>query len=293
MNNIFELFSKYSIGKNEREVEMAVDTLLHSSFERNNTRAIYCKLLENIDLTTLKSTDNNDSVTAFVDKINNFDSKFDILPLPAGICVYPAFVPTVKETLLEDVDIVAVAGGFPHSQTFMEVKLAEVGLAIASGATEIDIVFPVGKYLAGEYDDIYDEISEIKAYCKDDVKLKVILEVSLLKTVENIEKAAIISINAGADFIKTSTGKDGSVANLMAAYVMCEVINKMEPEIGKNVGFKAAGGISTSADAVKYYSIVESVLGVDHTDKSLFRIGASSLANNLLSDIAGEKVSYF
>lgn len=293
MKNIFELFSKYSIGKNVREVEMAVETLLHSSFERNNTRAIYCKLLENIDLTTLKSTDNNDSVTAFVDKINNFDSKFDILPLPAGICVYPAFVPTVKETLLEDVDIVAVAGGFPHSQTFMEVKLAEVGLAIASGATEIDIVFPVGKYLAGEYDDIYDEISEIKAYCKDDVKLKVILEVSLLKTVENIEKAAIISINAGADFIKTSTGKDGSVANLMAAYVMCEVINKMEPEIGRNVGFKAAGGISTSADAVKYYSIVESVLGVDHTDKSLFRIGASSLANNLLSDIAGEKVSYF
>lgn len=292
MKDIFELFSKYSIGKNDQEVEMAVDALLRMNFERNNTKAIYCKLLENIDLTTLKSTDNNDSVLKFVDKINQFDSKFDILPVPAGICVYPAFVPTVKESLTEDVDIVAVAGGFPHSQTFIEVKMAEVGLAIASGATEIDIVFPVGKFFAEEYDDIYDEISEIKACCKD-VTLKVILEVSLLKTVENIEKAAIIAINAGADFIKTSTGKDGSVANLSAAYVMCQVIAKMEPEIGRNVGFKAAGGISTSADAVKYYSIVESVLGVDHTDKNLFRIGASSLANNLLSDIAGETVKYF
>lgn len=292
MKDIFELFSKYTLDKNEQEVEMAVDAILSVSFERNNRKAIYCKILENIDLTTLKSTDNNDTVLKFVDKINQFDSKFDILPVPAGICVYPAFVPTVKESLTEDVDIVAVAGGFPHSQTFIEVKMAEVGLAIASGATEIDIVFPVGKFLAGEYDDIYDEISEIKSCCKD-VTLKVILEVSLLKTVENIEKASIIAINAGADFIKTSTGKDGSVANLTAAYVMCQVISKMEPEIGRNVGFKAAGGISTSADAVKYYSLVESILGVDHTDKSLFRIGASSLANNLLSDISGETVKYF
>lgn len=292
MNNIFELFSKYTLDKNEQEVEMAVEAILSTSFERNNRKATYCKLLENIDLTTLKSTDNNDSVLKLVDKINQFDSNFDILPLPAGICVYPAFVPTVKESLTEDVDIVAVAGGFPHSQTFIEVKMAEVGLAIASGASEIDIVFPVGKFLAGEYDDIYDEISEIKSCCKD-VTLKVILEVSLLKTVENIEKAAIIAINAGADFIKTSTGKDGSVANLTAAYVMCSVISKMEPEIGRNVGFKAAGGISTSADAVKYYSIVESVLGVDHTGKDSFRIGASSLANNLLSDISGKEVKYF
>lgn len=292
MNNIFELFSKYTLDKNEQEVEMAVEAILSTSFERNNRKATYCKLLENIDLTTLKSTDNNDSVLKLVDKINQFDSNFDILPLPAGICVYPAFVPTVKESLTEDVDIVAVAGGFPHSQTFIEVKMAEVGLAIASGASEIDIVFPVGKFLAGEYDDIYDEISEIKSCCKD-VTLKVILEVSLLKTVENIEKAAIIAINAGADFIKTSTGKDGSVANLVAAYVMCSVIAKMEPEIDRNVGFKAAGGITTSADAVKYYSVVESVLGVDHTDKSLFRIGASSLANNLLSDISEKEVKYF
>lgn len=292
MNNIFELFSKYTLDKNEQEVEMAVEAILSTSFERNNRKATYCKLLENIDLTTLKSTDNNDSVLKLVDKINQFDSNFDILPLPAGICVYPAFVPTVKESLTEDVDIVAVAGGFPHSQTFIEVKMAEVGLAIASGASEIDIVFPVGKFLAGEYDDIYDEISEIKSCCKD-VTLKVILEVSLLKTVENIEKAAIIAINAGADFIKTSTGKDGSVANLVAAYVMCSVIAKMEPEIDRTVGFKAAGGITTSADAVKYYSVVESVLGVDHTDKSLFRIGASSLANNLLSDISEKEVKYF
>ncbi len=292
MKNIFDLFSKYTLDKNEQEVEMAVEALLSASFERNNSKATYCKLLENIDLTTLKSTDNNDSVLSLVDKINQFDSKFEILPLPAGLCVYPAFVPTVKEALTEDVDIVAVAGGFPHSQTFIEVKMAEVGLAIASGASEIDIVFPVGKFLAGEYDDIYDEISEIKSCCKD-VTLKVILEVSLLKTVENIEKAAIIAINAGADFIKTSTGKDGSVANLKAAYVMCSVISKMEPDIDRNVGFKAAGGISTSVDAVKYYSIVESVLGADHTDKTLFRIGASSLANNLLSDISGEEVKYF
>lgn len=292
MKNIFDLFSKYTLDKNEQEVEMAVEAILNTSFERNNRKATYCKLLENIDLTTLKSTDNNDSVLKLVDKINQFDSNFDILPLPAGICVYPAFVPTVKESLTEDVDIVAVAGGFPHSQTFIEVKMAEVGLAIASGASEIDIVFPVGKFLSGEYDDIYDEISEIKSCCRD-VTLKVILEVSLLKTVENIEKAAIIAINAGADFIKTSTGKDGSVANLIAAYVMCSVIAKMEPDIDRNVGFKAAGGITTSVDAVKYYSIVDSVLGADHTDKSLFRIGASSLANNLLSDITGEEIKYF
>lgn len=292
MKDIYELFSKYSVEKGDKEVEMAVEAILQASFERNNTKTTYCKLLENIDLTTLKSTDNNDSVAAFVDKVNQFDSKFDILPPPAGICVYPAFVPVVKESLTEDVDIVAVAGGFPHSQTFMEVKMAEVGLAIASGATEIDIVFPVGKFFAEEYDDIYDEISEIKACCHD-VTLKVILEVSLLKTVENIEKASIIAINAGADFIKTSTGKDGSVANLTAAYVMCEVIRKMEAEIGRKVGFKAAGGISTASDAVKYYSIVESVLGAEHTDKSLFRIGASSLANNLLSGISGKEVKYF
>lgn len=285
-------FSKYIPQMDEDSVRRDVERIVINSKSSMQNKSVYCQLISHVDLTSLKSTDNAESISKLVQKVNDFDDKFDILPHPAAICVYPVFASVVKEELTEDVNIACVAGGFPHSQVTTEVKMAEVGLAIADGANEIDIVLPVGAFLSGDYQYVYDEINEIKSCCGD-VKLKVILETSLLSSVENIARASVLAILAGADFIKTSTGKEGSVATLEAAYVMCRVIKEFDKAGEGKVGFKAAGGISKPSDAVNYFALVQDILGDDFVTPEYFRIGASSLVNNLLTEISGEEVRYF
>lgn len=292
MSKFDSQFNKYIPQMDEDSVRKDIERIVLSSKSTMQNKAVYCQLLSHVDLTSLKSTDNVESISKLVQKVNDFDDKFDILPHPAAICVYPVFASVVKEQLTEDVNIVCVAGGFPHSQVTTEVKMAEVGLAIADGADEIDIVMPAGTFLSGDYQAIYDEINEIKSCCGN-AKLKVILETSLLSSVENIARASVLAILAGADFIKTSTGKEGSIASLEAAYVMCKVIKEFEKAGEGKVGFKAAGGISKASDAVNYLAVVKDILGEDFVSPEYFRIGASSLVNNLLSEINGEEVKYF
>ena len=211
----------------------------------------------------------------------------------AAICVYPNFAAIVKNTLeVDGVNIACVSGGFPSSQTFIEVKVAETALAIAEGADEIDIVISIGKFLSGDYEGMCEEIQELKEVCKER-HLKVILETGALKSASNIKKASILSMYSGADFIKTSTGKQQPAATPEAAYVMCEAIKEYHQKTGIKIGFKPAGGINTVNDAIIYYTIVKELLGEEWLDNQLFRLGTSRLANLLLSDIKGEEIKFF
>jgi deoxyribose-phosphate aldolase len=264
-----------------------------------NAKTIYNTLdnkrlaLSLIDLTTLNSTDTEERVRAFTEKVNQFPSEFPELDNVAAICVYPNMVKAVEETLqLPEVNIAAVSGGFPSSMTFTKVKVEETKLAIKAGADEIDIVLSLSHFLAGEFNEAHADIAAIKA-AMGDVHLKVILETGALKTPENIWKASLLAINAGADFIKTSTGKLEPAATPLAAYVMCLAIAFHFEETGEKIGFKPAGGIVTSDDALMYLSIVKEVLGDEWLNPQLFRLGASRLANNLLTDITGEPVQFF
>ena len=250
------------------------------------------KLFSLIDLTSLGTTDNEKQIITFTEKVNQLSENFPEMENVAAICVYPCFVETVKNTLIEDIEIAAVAAGFPSSQTFIEIKIAETALAVSQGASEIDIVLSVGKFLSENYDETFEEIEEIKSSCRNS-HLKVILETGALATAKNIKKASLLCMEAGADFIKTSTGKTNPAATPEAAYVMCEAIREYYKNTGKKVGFKAAGGISTTEDAVKYYCIVKEILGEEWLNSSLFRLGASRLANNLLTDIYKKEVKYF
>ena len=193
---------------------------------------------------------------------------------------------------VDGVNIACVSGGFPSSQTFIEVKVAETALAITDGADEIDIVISIGKFLSGDYEGMCEEIVELKEVCKEH-HLKVILETGALKSASNIKKASILSMYSGADFIKTSTGKQQPAATPEAAYVMCEAIKEYYQKTGNKVGFKPAGGINTVNDAVVYYTIVKEVLGEEWLNNQLFRLGTSRLANLLLSDIKGEEIKFF
>jgi deoxyribose-phosphate aldolase len=208
------------------------------------------------------------------------------------MCVYPALVQTAADTLTEPIGIAAVAAGFPASQTFVEIKVAESAMAVAAGATEIDIVISIGKFLEGNYQEVFDEISEVKAAIQD-AHLKVILETGALKTAENIYKASIIAMAAGADFIKTSTGKVPVNATPEATYVMCQAIKAWKEKTGVKVCYKPAGGVSTTAEAVQHYTLVKEILGEDWLNNESFRFGASRLANNLLTSITGNEVKYF
>ncbi|HOO83295.1 MAG TPA: deoxyribose-phosphate aldolase [Prolixibacteraceae bacterium] len=246
-----------------------------------------------IDLTTLNSTDTEDSVKAFTQKVNDFPASFPDMPNVAAICVYPNMVKAVEETLqYPEVNIASVSGGFPSSMTFTKVKVEETKLALKAGADEIDIVLALSHFLAGNFQAAHDDIFAIKAAMAD-AHLKVILETGALETPENIWKASMLAINAGADFIKTSTGKMSPAATPMAAYVMCLAIAFHFEETGEKIGFKPAGGIVTSEDALIYLAIVKEVLGDEWLNPQLFRLGASRLANNLLSDIYGKTVKFF
>ena len=274
-------------------VAEAVKKIIDEHFDENNNHDVYKFLFNTIDLTTLKSTDSPQSVAAFTERVNAFDEEYPELQNVAAICVYPNFAQVVRTVLeVSDVDVACVSGGFPSSQTFAEVKVAETALAVEGGADEIDIVLNVGNFLDGDYEEVCDEISELKEACRE-ARMKVILETGALKTAANIKAASVLSLYSGADFLKTSTGKEFEGASLEAAYVMCQAIKEYYETTGRMVGFKAAGGVSTTADAVKYYTLVKEVLGEEWLTNEYFRLGASRLANNLLSDILGKETKFF
>lgn len=285
--------AKYNTNLNDAEVQARVAELIEAKAAGNNTEEVKKFLFNCIDLTTLSSSDSDESVMHFTEKVNQFDDEFPDLKNMAAICVYPNFAPIVKDTLeVDGVNIACVSGGFPSSQTFIEVKIAETAMAISQGANEIDIVISVGKFLSGAYEEMCDEIEELKAVCKDN-HLKVILETGALKSASNIKKASILAMYSGADFIKTSTGKQQPAATPEAAYVMCEAIKEYYQKTGRKVGFKPAGGINTVNDAVVYYTIVKEVLGEEWLSNEWFRLGTSRLANLLLSEIKGEELKFF
>ena len=285
--------SKYNTHLHDDEVRIKVDKLIQNKLDENDNLEVKKLLLNCIDLTTLKCTDTEESVLKFTEKVNDLSDTYPDIPSVAAICVYPNMAEIVNDTLEADgVNIACVSGGFPSSQTFMEVKVAETAMALHCGADEIDIVMPVGKFLSGDYEGVCDEISEIKDICGDK-KLKVILETGVLMTAENIKKASLICMYSGADFIKTSTGKEAISATPDAALVMCEAIHEYYKETGRKVGFKAAGGINTVKKALAYYTIVKEVLGNEWLNNEWFRIGASSLANPLLKEITGQEIQLF
>lgn len=282
-----------SVTTDDGQVKAAVEKILAEHKQENMNQDVYRFLFNTIDLTTLNSTDSNQSVAAFVERVNAFDEEYPQLKNVAAICVYPNFAEIVRTVLdVSDVDIACVSGGFPSSQTFVEVKLAETALAVAGGADEIDIVLNVGNFLDGDYEAVCDEISELKDSCRG-ATLKVILETGALKTAADIRAASVLAMYSGADFLKTSTGKGYPGASLEAAYVMAQCIKEYYERTSIMVGFKAAGGIRTTEDALKYYTIIKEVLGDKWLDTDYFRLGASSLANALLSDIVGKETKFF
>ena len=285
--------SKYNTHIHDDEVMTKVDALIGKHLDENDNSEVKKQLFHCIDLTTLKCTDSEESVMKFTEKVNEFVDKYPDLDNVAAICVYPNMAEIVSDTLEADnVKIACVSGGFPSSQTFMEVKVAETAMAIHTGAEEIDIVMPVGKFLCEDYEGMCDEIGELKDICGEKT-LKVILETGALRSASNIKKAALLAMYSGADFIKTSTGKEAISATPEAALVMCEAIKEYYQETGRKVGFKAAGGIDTVKKALAYYTIVKEILGEEWLNNGLFRIGASRLANQLLSEITGEEVKFF
>ena len=282
------VLQEYTAAASDEQIAASIKNIADKKVEKNRNKEVLKTIYGCLDLTTLKCTDNAESVLKLTEKVNEFDDKHPDLGNVAAICVYPNFASIVSQSLeVESVEVACVSGGFPSSQTFTEVKIAETALALQDGATEIDIVINVGKLLSGDYESMCDEIQELKDLCGER-KLKVILETGALKTAENIKKAAILSIYSGADFIKTSTGKESPAATPEAAYVMCSTIKEYYEKTGRKIGFKAAGGIATIDDALLYYSIVEEVLGKEWLNSKLFRIGASRLADTLADEITGE-----
>lgn len=287
-----EQVSKSKVTTDDAAVKTAVEAIL-AKREEYRTPEVLKKLFNCIDLTTLNATDSPQSVARFTERVNEFESTYPDLPPVAAICVYPNFSQVVRTVLdVSEVNIACVSGGFPSSQTFEEVKIAETALAVDGGADEIDIVLNLGNFIDGDWEEVCDEITEQKHATRDGI-LKVILETGALKTAENIRNASILSMYSDADFIKTSTGKGYPGASFEAAYVMCQCIKEYYEQTGRKVGFKAAGGVSTTDDALGYYAIVKEVLGDEWLDNEYFRIGASRLANNLLGDILGQEVKFF
>ena len=270
-----QALAKYNCDLDDAQVKEAVKKIIAEKVHENDTLEVKKFLFGSIELTTLKTTDSEESVMAFTEKVNQFDEQYGDLPHVATICVYPCFAKTVAETLeIDGVEIACVSGSFPSSQALIEVKVAETALAVKDGATEIDIVMPVGKFLSGDYEGVCDDIQELKNVCGEKA-MKVILETGDLVTASNIKKASILSMYAGADYIKTSTVKE------------------YYDETGIQIGFKPAGGINSVMDAMIYYTIVKEVLGEKWLTNKWFRLGTSRLANLLLSEIEGKEVKFF
>ena len=292
-SRIEQALSKYNLKISDADVQAAVRTILTEKVPQNDTPEVKRFLMGSIELTTLKTTDSDVSVMEFTERVNRFDQEYPTLPHVATICVYPCFAAIVNDTLeVDGVEIACVSGSFPSSQALIEVKVAETALAIKDGATEIDIVMPVGKFLQGDYEGVADDISELKAVCGEKA-MKVILETGCLRNAADVKTASIISMYAGADYIKTSTGKEKVSATPEAAYVMCQAIKEYYEETGIQIGFKPAGGINTVMDAITYYTIVKEVLGEKWLTNKWFRLGTSRLANLLLSELEGHDVKFF
>ena len=292
-NKYEKALSLYNCEVSDEEVRDAVRKIIAEKVHENDNLEVKKFLMGSVELTTLKTTDSEDSVLAFTERVNQFDEQYPELPHVATICVYPCFAKTVSETLeVDGVEIACVSGSFPSSQALIEVKVAETALAIKDGATEIDIVMPVVKFLSGNYEEVADEISELKNVCGEK-KMKVILETGCLKTAANIKKASILSMYAGADYIKTSTGKLEPAATPEAAYVMCQAIKEYYDKTGIQIGFKPAGGLNTVMDAITMYTIVKEVLGEKWLTNQWFRMGTSRLANLLLSEVVGHETKFF
>lgn len=292
MDRYQEVISKSQVIVDDEKVKSEVEKILAGVREFDTTE-VRRFLLSSIDLTTLSTEDNETSVTAFTRRVNDFEDQYPQYPHVAAICVYSNFAEVVKTNLdVEGVDVCVVAGCFPSSQTFQAVKVADVAMAVEAGADEVDIVLNVGNFLDKNYEDVCDEIIELKHAARH-ARLKVILETGCLKSAELIRNASLLAMYSEADFIKTSTGKIYSGASPEAAYVMCQCIKEYYQTSGRKVGFKAAGGVRTTEDALGYYAIVKSVLGDEWLNNDLFRLGASSLANNVLSSLEGEMVKFF
>ena len=294
-----DYLGKYGYAPNSEAMGRAIE-LIAANLDNIASEQVYKDCFSMMDLTTLKTDDTPESVAKLVAKVNTFQESFPEWPLPASICVYPNFAAVVDAERKCDFNITVVSACFPSSQSFLEVKLRECELAVAQGADEVDIVLALSKFLAGDYEAAAEEIRQVRA-CIDKVAqsqgrkvhLKVILETGLLRTPENIAQASFLAMEAGADFIKTSTGKVDVNATPSAAYVMCECIAKYFAATGKKIGFKPAGGISSSADALCYYSIVSTILGKDWLNKDLFRFGVSRVANSILSTVEQKTVNFF
>lgn len=294
MSNKYEdAIAKSVVIEDDNAVAAAVNKIIDEHFQENNNTDVYKFLFNTIDLTTLNTTDSPQSVARFVERVNAFDEEYPMLNNVAAICVFPNFTGVVRTVLdVSKVKVACVSGSFPTAQSFNEVKIAETALAVDAGADEIDIVFNVGNYLDHDYEGVCDEIIEQKAACRD-ARLKVILETGALKTAADIKKASILSMFSGADFLKTSTGKGYPGASLEAAYIMLQCIKEYYEATGTKIGFKASGGVATTEDAVKYYTLVKEILGEEWLDNEYFRLGASRLANHLLGDILGKEIKFF
>jgi deoxyribose-phosphate aldolase len=288
-----EALSKYNLEISDQEVNEAVKKIIAEKVHENDNLEVKKFLMGSVELTTLKTTDSDESVMAFTERVNQFEEAYPTLPHVATICVYPRFAKIVSETLeVEGVEVACVSGSFPSSQALIEVKTVETALAVKDGATEIDMVLSVGAFLSGDYETVCDEIRQMKEACGEK-KMKVILETGCLKTAANIKTASILSMYSGADYIKTSTGKLEPAATPEAAYVMCQAIKEYYDETGIQIGFKPAGGLNSVMDALIYYTIVKEVLGEKWLTNQWFRMGTSRLANLLLSEVIGEETKFF
>lgn len=293
-SKIDQALNLYNLDIDDAQVQAAVKDIIMNKVPQNDTPEVKRFLFGSIELTTLSCTDSDESVLAFTERVNQFDDQYPDLPHVATICVYPNFADIVSESLeVEGVNVACVSGSFPSSQARIEVKIAETALAVKDGADEIDIVMPVGKFLSGDYESVCEDIQELKQTCGEEVAMKVILETGCLKTASNIKKASLLSMYAGADYIKTSTGKEKISATPEAAYVMCQAIKEYYEKTGIQIGLKPAGGINTVMDAITYYTIVKEVLGEQWLTNKWFRMGTSRLANILLSELVGEETKFF
>ena len=281
MDKYHEVLDKFELNLNDELIISKVAELIEKKYNQNNTKDVLSFLYSCIDLTSLNTDDSVDSIWKLTEKVNDFEGSNPDVENVAAICVFPNFVSMVKEALSADVKIATVAGGFPSSQTFPEIKIAEISLALADGADEIDVVISAGAFFDDDLETFCNDLLEIRDVCRD-ATLKVILETGLLKTASNIKKAAILSMYSGADFIKSSTGKVYSGATPEAVYVMCGAIKEYYALHNKKIGLKISGGVRTTEDAVKYYTIVKEILGEEWLTPDYFRLGASSLADNLL-----------
>jgi len=294
------LFAKYGYTPDKENISKRLDAIA-ANIDNVTSPEVLKNCMALMDLTTLHTEDTPESVKRLVGKVNSFMKDFPEYPLPASICVFPNFASVVRENLATpEVHVTAVSGCFPTSQSFIEVKVRECEMAVEAGADEIDIVLALNAFMAGDEEGARKEIRMMRAAVDETaakagrkVTLKVILETGLLVTPENIANASFLAMEEGADFIKTSTGKVSVNATPMAAYIMCESIKAFFERTGRKVGFKAAGGISTSKDAVCYHSIAKTILGNGWINRDLFRFGVSRLANSLMSSIEQKTVVYF